>query len=164
MEPVRRFDETMGNRKEVIFPLELAVKVGELITAEDDVKIIETLRQALDAEMSVRAPRLQSDNEGRLLNQYAMIPDWRVRVLAAKIMAEMKHGRPKQSLDVKVSGGLNAPMSRAEAAKALLEDWDQVKRIGDEHVKLLKQAVPEAADAKPAQDAGAVLVDVDVPG
>src|SRR3954464_15796518 len=90
-------------------------RIADLITAEDDVKVVETLRGALDATVLARAPRAA---DGK--NNYVEAPDWRVRVTAAKVLAEMKHGRPNVSIDMKVTGSLNAPMTRAEAARELL--------------------------------------------
>lgn len=149
----------MSNKREVSFPPELVDRLADMITAEDDAAIIQTLRFAMTtADLSVRAPRKPGQP-----NNYALMPDHRVRVFAAKILAEIKHGRPKQSVDVNVTG-LNAPLTSGAAARELLGDWEAIKRIGDEHVKMLKVALPAGENDVVAQDADAVAVDVDLPG
>jgi hypothetical protein len=150
-----------ARRKNIIFPVEMVDRLSDLITAADDRKVVQTLREALDATWVVRAPRA----EGSTRNNYVEIADWRVRVLAAKIFWEMKNGRPRQSVDLNVSTRINAPMSRAEAALELLENWDEVRRIGDEHVLRLKEAPPvppEPPNGKPVQEAHAEVIDVDL--
>lgn len=158
---------SMSNKREISFNPELSERLADLITVEDAHEIIRVLRDGMRAETTIRAPRKpwkEGTPKGRR-NDYAYIPDHRVRICSAKILAEMRDGKPRQAVDVNVSG-LNEPMPTLEAAKELLDSWDDIKRIGDDHVRLMKLALPAPPNGngahEPAQQADAEIVDVDL--
>lgn len=135
---------------------DLTRRIADQITDEDVAAIIATMRAALKAETTIRSPRDPGDPTG-----YTLVPDWTNRIAAARFMWEMRDGKAKQSVDLSVAEG-QRPMTRAEAARALLNDWDELRRIGDEHVRLLKQAIPAEHLAIDAQTTPVQVVDVDV--
>lgn len=158
----------MPPKREFTFTPAICERLADLITAEDDQKVLAVLREAMSADLTVRAPRKPKPKPGEpkaWRNDYVIMPDHRVRICAAKIMAEIKHGKARQSVDINVNA-LNQPLPRAEAAREMLESWDDIKRIGDEHVRYMKQALPAPQNGSgvhdKAQDAEAEIVDVEL--
>lgn len=137
---------------------DLRGKIADRITEEDVDAIMEVMRAALKAETTIRSPRDPGDPTG-----YTLVPDWTTRVAAGRFLWEMRDGKARQSVDLSVAEAPK-PMSRAEAARALMQDWESVRRIGDEHVRLLKEAIPAeqfALSGKPGQPVAVEVLDVD---
>lgn len=139
-------------------PPQFSRQLSRLITERDEEAIVETLRtMMLTASLNVRVPR-----EGGRGNSYAAVPDWRARGWAAVRLAEIKFGRPRQQVDLNVTAALHAPLSRDEAARELMQDWPDIKRIGDDYVEHLKRALPAPTEDVRIKEGCAELVDVDL--
>lgn len=138
---------------------DLRAKIADRITEADIDSIMEVMRGAMKADTTIRSPRDPGDPTG-----YLMVPDWTNRIAAARFLWEMRDGKAKQSVDLAIAEAPR-PMSRLEAARALMQDWESVRRIGDEHVRLLKEAIPVeqlgAAAPKDAQPAHVEILDVE---
>ena len=144
--------------RDISIPFPMVQRLADLITADDDAKIVDTLRcMMLHASLSVRT---RSSRESG--TSYTEIPDWRARGWAAVQLAQIKHGKPTQQLKIDVTDSSHRPMSEAEMQRVMLEDWESIKEIGDQYAKAIR-ALPASASEIPAQSADAELVEIDLP-
>lgn len=145
-------------KRKLSFSAPFAGRLAELISAQAEQKIVKTLEDALSAMTTIRSPRPEDTSR----NNYLLVEDWGARVCAAKILWEMRDGKPRQAIDMSLQSTVR-PMTRLEAEKELLESWEDVRRIGDEHVRLLQQVIPRLASGNVTEIAVDESVDVDLP-
>lgn len=137
-------DRPPGRREE-----NLREEIADLITDGDVKTALARLRAAMDAKVSVRAPR----GADKKLNDYMLADDWPTRIAAIKLTLAYKFGNPSSTLDVRSSNPAlpEAPRSSEELVAELQETGADLQAILDTWFKGMKQAVATTAAGEPAQ-------------
>lgn len=122
--------------------LALSAEIRGLISEKDVGKVMKTLRDALDAEANVRAPRREKG-----VNDYERAPDWNARLTAARILLAYRFGQAPTHAEVHVhghAGASEAPKSPDEMIEDLRETGADLKKIMDVWLGGMATAVPVA--------------------
>lgn len=81
---------------------------------------------------------------------YEDVPDYRVRMAAAKTLLEFRHGKPHQAIRLSTDDAAGRQRGREEVVQALMSDWDRTKRIAETWIEGMKRAEnPEVIDVDP---------------
>lgn len=113
-------------------------RIDDYITAGDFQGAMEVIREAMTATIRVRAA--ERDANGNL--KYEDIPDHRVRLAAAFGFFEFTVAKPAQVLNVNTDGPPKTSRTPEDFARMLMNDWDKMKKIGDEYAEALRKAKP----------------------
>jgi hypothetical protein len=129
--------------KELILTLEEAIKDADIEAA------VAALRDALTARESIRVP--VNGGVGRERFGYQMVADHSIRLQAARLLIEHKHGKATQQVRVQHEGGSGAlPESPQQMLASIARDWADLRQIAEGYVDALEH-VERVAPAKAPQ-------------
>lgn len=129
----------------------LQQKIGELIT-DDDIDLgLAVLREAMNSQISIRAPR---GPDGK--NNYLLVRDMPSAIAAVKLMFAYKFGMAPSHHEVSFHGGPmpgGAPGSVEDDVRDLVESGADMKKVFDVWMAGMKPAEPAAGAPPPPKPA-----------
>lgn len=142
--------------------------VSDLILDGDVAEAMAAIRRGLKAQTTVRAPRITTDGEGRLQNDYMLVDDTAAQLAAARLLFAYKFGNPSSVVEMRLAPGRpdeTKPLTRDEMIAQLRANGTDVNLIVSTWVdaaKKVEETGPLPADLAETRKAVEEMAVIDV--